>query len=81
VNVQPLIVPVELTVHVLTDPSDPPALIENEMVTPGVNPLPEAVTVVPLGPLSGLSVSVGVVTWKLALEASKLPSDPTAVMA
>ena len=61
-NVQPLNVPVPVAVHALADPIVPPAVIVNAIVTPGENPLPDAVTVTPLSPCVGASVSVGVVT-------------------
>lgn len=79
VNVQPLYVPVPDAVHALTDPIDPPRLIEIVIVTPGVNPAPDAVTATPLGPCVGLGVSDRVVTVNAAVAWSKLPSDPVAV--
>jgi len=79
VKVQPLNVPVPVAVQALGDPIAPLPLIENVIVVLGVNPLPDAVTVTPLGPWAGTSVSVGVVMVKVAVALSKLPSDPVAV--
>ncbi len=79
VKVQPLKVPVPVAVHALAAPIVPPAEIVNAIVTPGVNPLPEAVTVTPLSPCVGTSVSDGVVIVNDAAAWSKLPSDPVAV--
>jgi hypothetical protein len=62
VNVHPANPPVPLAVQVLGDPIVPPPLIENVIVALGVNPLPDAVTVTPLSPCVGTSVTVGVVT-------------------
>ena len=62
VNVQPLNVPVPVTVHELADPIVPPAVIMTAIVTPGVNPLPDAVTVTPLSPCVGMSVNTRGVT-------------------
>ena len=78
-NVQPLNVPVPVAVHALADPIVPPAVIVNAIVTPGENPLPDAVTVTPLGPCVGTSVTAGVVIVNDAVALSKLPSDPVAV--
>ena len=55
-----------------------PELIEAVIVTPGVNPVPEIVTAVPLEPLGGVSVTDGIVTSNDAVAASKLPSEPVA---
>ena len=79
VNVQPLIVPVPVAVHALADPIVPPAEIVNVIVTPGVKPLPDTVTVAPLGPCVGTSATAGVVTVNVAVALSKAPSDPVAV--
>jgi hypothetical protein len=79
VNVQPLNVPVPVAVHALADPIVPPAVIVNAIVTPGENPLPDAVTVTPLSPCVGTSVTAGVVIVNDAVALSKLPSDPVAV--
>jgi hypothetical protein len=79
VKVQPLIVPVPVAVHALAAPIVPPAEIVNVTVTPGVNPLPDTVTVAPLGPCVGTSAIAGVVTVNVAVALSKLPSDPVAV--
>ena len=79
VNVQPLIVPVPVAVHALAAPIVPPAEIVNVIVTPGVNPLPDTVTVTPLGPCIGTSVMEGAVTRNDVVALSKLPSDPVAV--
>ncbi len=49
-NEQPLNEPVPSAVHELAEPIVPLPLIVNPIVTPGVNPLPDAVTVTPLGP-------------------------------
>ena len=76
---QPLNVPVPFTVHALGAPIVPPALIVNVIVTPGVNPLPDAVTAVPLDPLGGTSVIAGIVTVNDAVAVSAPPSDPVAV--
>ncbi len=62
VNVQPLNVPVPVPVHALAAPIVPPAEIVKTIVAPGVNPLPEAVTVTPVNPCVGTSVTVGIVT-------------------
>jgi hypothetical protein len=78
VNVQPLNVPVPVAVHTLADPIVPPAVIVNVIVTPGVNPLPDAITVTPLGPCVGASVT-GVVIVNVAVALSAPPSDPVAV--
>ena len=56
-----------------------PELIVVVTVTPGVNPLPETVTVTPLGPWAGESVIAGAVIVNDAIVLSKLPSDPVAV--
>ncbi|HEY1197804.1 MAG TPA: hypothetical protein VGG32_03655, partial [Thermoplasmata archaeon] len=77
-NVQPLNVPVPVAVHTLADPIVPPAVIVNVIVTPGVNPLPDAITVTPLGPCVGASVT-GVVIVNVAVALSAPPSDPVAV--
>jgi hypothetical protein len=79
VNVQPLNAPVPLAVHALAEPIVPPAVIEKVIVTPGVNPLPDAVTVTPLSPWVGTSVIAGTVTKNDAVALSKLPSEPVAV--
>ena len=81
VNVQSLNVPaVGSVVHELADPITPLPSIVNVTVTPGVNPLPDAVTVTPLGPCVGDSVTAGVVIVNPAVALSKLPSDPVAVI-
>ena len=49
-NVHPLNAPAPFVEHALADPSVPPALIVNATVTLGVNPVPDAVTVMPVGP-------------------------------
>jgi hypothetical protein len=54
-------------------------VIVNAIVTPGENPLPDAVTVTPLSPCVGTSVTAGVVIVNDAVALSKLPSDPVAV--
>ncbi len=71
-------VPVAVTVapHVEIDA---PLLTDVETVRPGVNPVPETVTVTPLGPWVGASEIDGVVIVKSAVAASKLPSEPVAV--
>jgi hypothetical protein len=79
VKVQPVNVPVPVAVQTLAPPIAPPAEIVNVIVTPGVNPLPDAVTVTPLGPWVGTSAVAGVVTVYVAVALSKLPSDPVAV--
>ncbi len=79
VNVQPLNVPVPVAVHTLAAPTVPPAEIVNAIVTPGVNPVPDAVTVTPLGPRVGVSVTAGVVIVNVAVALSEPPSDPVAV--
>ena len=56
-----------------------PELIEVVTATPGVNPVPETVTVTPPGPWVGVSVIAGVVIVNDAVAVSKLPSDPAAV--
>ena len=56
-----------------------PELIEVVTATPGVNPVPETVTVTPLGPWVGVSVIVGVVTLNVALAWSLPVSDPVPV--
>ena len=56
-----------------------PELIDVVINLPGVNPVPETVTDVPLGPCVGERVIPGVVTVKGAVALSKLPSDPVAV--
>jgi hypothetical protein len=61
VNVQPPKAPAPFAVHELTEPSDPPPVIENVIVTPPSNPVPEAVTSTPVGPWVGESVNAGVV--------------------
>ena len=76
---QPLNVPVPVAVHALATPIDPPVVIVNAIVTPGVNPLPDAVTVTPLGPCVGTSVTAGVVIVNDAVAVSAPPSDPVAV--
>ncbi len=81
VNVQPLNVPtVGSVVQETSDPIAPPPSMVKVTVTPGVNPLPDAVTVTPLGPCVGDSVTVGVVIANPAVALSKLPSSPIAVM-
>ena len=79
VNVQSLNEPVPSAAHELADGIVAPPLIVNVIVTSGVNPLPEAVTVTPRGPWTGSSVSVGIVIVNGAVARSKLPSDPVAV--
>jgi hypothetical protein len=79
VNVQPLNVPVAVAVHALGDPITPLPLMVNATVAPGVNPLPDAVTVTPLGPWVGTSVTVGVVMVNVAVALSFPPSAPVAV--
>ena len=44
-----------------------------------MNPLPDTVTVAPLGPCVGTSVTDGSVIVNVAVALSKLPSDPVAV--
>ena len=56
-----------------------PALMEAVIEAPGVKPVPERVTVAPLGPWVGAIERAGAVTRKEAVAASKLPSDPVAV--
>ncbi len=80
-NVQSLNVPADGSVgHEIGEPIPPLPPIVNVTVTPGVNPLPDAVTVTPLGPCAGTSVSVGTVIVNGAVPLSKLPSDPVAVI-
>ena len=79
VNVQPLNVPAPVALHELADPIVPPAVIVNVIATPGVNPLPDAVTVTPLGPCVGVSEITGVVIVNGAVALSEPPSDPVAV--
>ena len=50
-------------------PTEAPPLIAVEIVTEGVNPLPDMLTVIPLGPWLGLSEISGVVIVK-AMNAS-----------
>ena len=57
-----------------------PDPIEVVTVRPGVNPVPDTVSETPLGPWVGASEIAGVVTVKSAVAASKLPSDPVAVI-
>lgn len=57
----------------------PPAEIVNDIVTPGVNPLPEAVTPTPVGPCAGVSVIVGGRIVNDDVAWSGPPSDPVAV--
>ena len=71
-------VPVAVTVAPHAE-IDAPVLIDVVTVRPGVNPVPETVTVTPLGPWLGASDIAGVVIVKSAVAASKLPSDPVAV--
>ena len=78
-NVQPLNVPVPVAVHALGVPIVPLPLIVNVIVTPGVNPLPDAVTVTPLGPCAGTSVIIGGSIVNDAVAVSLPPSDPVAV--
>ncbi len=80
-NVQSLNVPTIASVgHEAADPMCPLPSIVNVIVPPGVNPLPDAVTVTPLGPWVGTSVSAGTVIVNGAVPRSKLPSDPVAVI-
>ena len=58
-----------------------PEPIDVVTVILGVNPLPEIVTVAPLGPCIGVSVTAGVVIVKGAVALSKVPSEPVAVTA
>lgn len=57
-----------------------PVLIDAVIVAPGVKPVPEIVTPTPLGPWSGARVMPGSVTLNAAVAASKLPSEPMAVI-
>ena len=75
----PALDPLGTTVHVAPDVTLAPALIENAIVTDGVNPEPTTVTWVPLGPWVGVSVIACVVIVNVACAKSKLPSDPVAV--
>lgn len=56
-----------------------PALMEALIEAPGVNPVPDRVTVAPLGPCVGATETAGAVTRKDEVAASKLPSEPVAV--
>ena len=78
VNVHPLKLPVAEVEHGLTEPIVAPLV--NVIVVNVVNPVPDAVSVAPLGPCVGLKVSVGVVIVYEAVAASKLPSDPVALI-
>jgi hypothetical protein len=82
VKVQPLNPPDPLAVQALADPIVPLPLIVNEIVAPGEKPLPEAVTVAPLGPWTGESDSPGAVTVNIAVAVSPDPPTtfPTAVV-
>jgi hypothetical protein len=84
VNVQPLkspsVAPESAVEHALGEPIVPPPLLEKVIETLGVNPVPEAVIVTPLGPCVGDRTSAGVVISKEAVALSKAPSDPVAVM-
>jgi hypothetical protein len=80
----PVIVAVQLNVPSVPTTAPQPVIVAPELivvviVTPDVNPLPETVTVTPLGPCVG----VNVIDWLLivndAVALSKLPSDPVAV--
>ena len=80
----PVIVTAQLNVPVpeIVAPQLPisaPRLMVVVIVLVGVNPVPETVTDVPLGPCVGESVIPGVVTVNGAVALSKLPSDPVAV--
>ena len=79
VNVQPLNVPVTVATHDPARPIVPPVVIVNVIVTPGVNPLPDAVTVAPLGPWIGLRTTIGVVTVNVSavVEILVAVSSPT----
>jgi hypothetical protein len=65
--------------HGIADPIVPPVVIVNVIVTLGVNPLPDAVTVSPLGPWVGASVTAWILMVNDAVALSKLPSDPVTV--
>ena len=76
-NVHPLKLPVPDVVHALADPIDPRPLIANVIAVETENPLPDAVSVAPLGPCVGLKVSVGVVIlyWAVALSEGTVPTS------
>lgn len=57
-----------------------PELTEAVIVAPGVKPVPEIVTPTPLGPCAGARLMPGRVTLNDAVAASKLPSEPMAVI-
>jgi len=84
VDTVPVIVTVQLNVPVPETVApqlviEAPELTVVRIVAPGVNPLPETVTDVPLVPCVGESEIAGVVIVNDAVAVSKLPSEPVAV--